>query len=84
MEDKLTSELIHEVKGNARKWFIIAMALLVVLFASNMAWLYYWNLPDEQVEQIEQDNKDGNNNYIGEDGSINNGASSNNEDNTAK
>jgi len=73
MEDKLTLELLKEVKANARKWFIIAITLLVILFASNMAWLYYWNLPDEEVT-VSQDTKDnGENNYIGNNGDINNG-----------
>ena len=76
MEDKLTLELLKEVKANGRKWFIIAIISIVILFASNMAWLYYWNLPSEEVTQ---DNEGGYNNYVGNDGSIDNGKTDNNQ-----
>lgn len=71
MEDKLTLELLKEVKANGRKWFIIAIVSIVILFASNMAWLYYWNLPSEEITQTNED--EGDNNIIGNDGDINNG-----------
>lgn len=71
MEDKLTLELLKEVNANAKKWFVISIILLVILFASNMAWLYYWNLPSEEITQTNED--EGDNNIIGNDGDINNG-----------
>ncbi len=73
MEEKLTLELLKEVKANAKKWFVISIILLVILFASNMAWLYYWNLPSEDYT-VEQHNEDeGDNNIIGNNGDINDG-----------
>lgn len=84
MEEKLTLELLREVKSNARKWFIISIILLVILFASNMAWLYYWNLPGEETTTVEQENDRGYNNYIGDDGDINNGETENNKNDQAK
>lgn len=87
MEEKLTLELLKEVKANAKKWFVISIILLVILFASNMAWLYYWNLPSEEVTtQIDQANEDeGDNNYIGNNGDINGSQTEdNNKGNTKK
>ena len=76
MEDKLTLELLKEVKANGKKWFVIAIIMIILFFASNMAWLYYWNLPSEEITQ---ENKEGYNNYIGNDGDIDNGKADDNK-----
>lgn len=77
MEDKLTLELLKEVKANAKKWFVIAIIELGVILTIIVSWfLMSYVIPVEDTtttEQIEQDNTDGNNNYIGNDGDINNG-----------
>ena len=85
MEDKLTLELLKEVKANARKWFVIAIIELGVILAIIVSWFVMsYVIPVEDTtttEQIEQDNTDGNNNYIGNDGDINNGETKDNKDN---
>lgn len=56
-----------------RLWATII--LLILLFVgSNAAWIW-WNNQWETVEswEITQENEDGNNNYIGHDGDIENG-----------
>ena len=62
------------------KRLIIAIIVTVILmFASNMAWLYAWQSYDYESEEVivSQDTKDGGNaNFIGNNGDINNGKAS--------
>lgn len=84
MEEKLTLELLREVKALSRKWFIAFIVVLAMFFVSNLAWLYVWNLPSEETTtstEVVQDGDNGNNNYIGNDGDINNGKTDNKKDN---
>lgn len=63
-----------------RMWIALIVAISL-LFISNMAWLNEWSSYDYSSEEIivEQDAQDGgNNNYIGNDGDINNGVSEDN------
>lgn len=65
------------------KWLIAAIVLLVVLFlGTNAGWLLYENkfevVKETKTETIvTQDNADGYNNYIGNDGDIVNGKADN-------
>ena len=52
-----------------RLWIVILL-LIVLLVASNCAWLWYESSFKDVV--ITQDNKDGYNNYVGNDGDTNN------------
>ena len=54
---------------------IIIFILIIALFASNVVWLYAWNLPrEETVSELSQEADDNAvNNYIGNDGDINGG-----------
>jgi hypothetical protein len=64
--------------------FVIIVAV-VTLFASNMAWLYAWNLYDYEDTQIIVDGESkGNANYIGASGVINNGEGGSKEESPAK
>ena len=44
-ENSLASELLHEVKAISKRWFVLFLIALLLLFGTNMAWLYAWNLP---------------------------------------
>ena len=60
-------------------WVIVL--LIVLLVGSNGAWLWYENrfeVVEETATTITQDNADGYNNYIGNDGDIVNGKADNN------
>lgn len=70
-KDSLASELLHLVKAQARRWFIAFIIVLIMLFATNLAWLYAWNLPCEETT-VSSDN-DSNANYIECEGNITNG-----------
>lgn len=80
--ETLASELLHEIKATSRRWFILFIITLIVLFATNLCWLYAWNLPyEETTTTVTQDSgDDGDNNYIGNDGDIN-GETDNKENN---
>lgn len=76
MEDKLTLELLKEVKANARKWFVIAIIELGVILSIVVSWFlmsYVIPVEDTTTTEVEQQGDNGNNNYIGNDGDINNG-----------
>lgn len=49
--ENLASEILHELKLEARRNFIILVIAVILLFASNIAWLIAWNLPDKQVTE---------------------------------
>lgn len=59
----------------------VVVLLIVLLVGSNGAWLWYENqleVVEETTTTITQDNADGYNNYIGNDGDIVNGKADNN------
>jgi hypothetical protein len=64
-----------------RMWIALIVAISMI-FLMNMAWIGAWTSYDYSSEEIivEQDAQDGgNNNYIGNDGDINNGISEDND-----
>lgn len=74
-DDTLATELLRTLKGSIKRLYVIIIVLISLLFVSNIAWLYAWNLPrEETVSELSQE-ADGNavNNYIGNDGDINGG-----------
>lgn len=75
MEDNnsLASEILGMLKTQLRNAHIIIVILIIALFASNMMWLYAWNLPIEETttETVTQDGE-GVNNYVGNDGDVTN------------
>ena len=61
-----------------KRLWVLALVLIVLLAASNAAWIWYCN-QWETVESLEitQENDGGYNNYIGNDGDIVNGETDN-------
>ena len=60
---------------------IIIIILIVLLAATNGAWLIAWNQYDyTSTETVDVDGKYGNANYIGGNGDINNGKDNNSKD----
>lgn len=75
--EKFATELLHEVKASAKRWFIAFLVVLGLWFATIGVFIWYISLPVEETETYtELYNEDGNANYIGENmnGVINNGA----------
>ena len=59
-----------------KRLYKIVILLIILLVASNAAWLYYESSFEEI--RIEQENESGYNNFIGNDGDIYNGETENN------
>ena len=69
--DSLATELLHTLKASIKRLYIVIIILILLLFGSNMTWLYAWNLPSEETT-ISRDNNS-NANYINGEGDITNG-----------
>ena len=72
MEDNtLAMELLHQLKSSMRKWFIAFIIVLIMFFASNVAWLYAWNLPAENTTTTyDADSEDNGNAVINDEGEV--------------
>jgi len=71
-----SSQVRHE--RTVKRLIAVIIVLIVMLFASHMAWLYAWQSYDytsEETQSVVVDGKDGTANYIGNDGDITNGES---------
>ena len=68
--DSLATELLHTLKASIKRLYIVIIILILLLFGSNMAWLYAWNIPCEETT-ISSDNNS-NANYINGEGDITN------------
>ena len=74
MEDNnsLASEILGMLKTQLRNAHIIIVILIIALFASNVVWLYAWNLPIEETTETVTQDGEGINKYVGNDGDITN------------
>ena len=68
-DDNLVTELLHTLKASIKRLYIVIIILILLLFGSNMVWLYAWNLPSEETT-ISSDNNS-NANYINGEGDEN-------------
>lgn len=50
----LATELLHELKASAKRWFIIAIIELVILVGVIAGFLWYISLPVEEVAYTTQ------------------------------
>lgn len=66
VEDKFATELLHEVKASAKRWFIAFIVVLCLWFATIGAFLWYISLPVEVTEtsSVEQQSDNNSNNYV--------------------
>lgn len=71
--DSLATELLHTLKASIKRLYIVIIILILLLFGSNMAWLYAWNLPSEETTTTVTSDNDSNANYINGEGDITNG-----------
>ena len=60
--ETLATELLHEVKASARRWFIAFLVMCAVEVGTIAGFLYYISLPIEEYH-IEQDTGEGGHNY---------------------
>ena len=66
---------------NSKRMWIVILVLILALIGTNLAWIIY-NSQFETIEEstvVEQENSNGDNNYIGNDGDITYGKTKNND-----
>lgn len=90
MEEQITvpyiayeSAMARAERQHRRLW-IALIVVIVLMVLSNLAWLYVWNSYEyvsDTSEVVVDSGGGGNANYIGNDGDINNGESSGEENN---
>ena len=65
MNENFATELLHEVKLSAKRWFIAFLVVLGLWFATIGAFLWYISLPVEVADtQVEQQSDNNSNNYV--------------------
>lgn len=62
--------MMARMERTIRRLWILCIILIILLAGTNAAWIYYENSFEDVV--VTQENDDGYNNYIGEDGTITN------------
>lgn len=74
----LAREMLEDYKKQNKRLFIIILVILVMWFATGCYLVYILNdvgtiEETTTTQEVTQENSDGTNNYIGNDGDINNG-----------
>lgn len=49
--ENLATEILHELKAESRRRFILLIVTISLLFISNVAWLIAWNLPEDKYAE---------------------------------
>lgn len=65
-KETLAIEMLKEIKKSAKRWFIVSIILLIVLVASNIAWLIYesqYETVSDEVQTIEDIDNSQNSSY---------------------
>ena len=65
-ERSLATEMLHEMKMQSKRWFIIAVIELILLVGSNICWLIYESQFEEvttEEQVIEDIDNSSNSNY---------------------
>lgn len=64
--ETLATELLHELKASAKRWFIIALVELIIICGITGAFLWYLTLPVDTTEwTVEQEATDRSFNNLG-------------------
>ena len=64
--------MMARMERTIKRLWILSLVLTLLLVASNVGWIYYEAQFTDEVVTVEQENEDGYNNFIGNDGDINN------------
>lgn len=57
-ENSLATELLHELKASAKRWFIAFILMVVLEIATIGAFIWYIQLPIEEYSSAEQTMED--------------------------
>lgn len=84
--DNLALEILGELKHSIKRLYTIILILIILLFATNIAWLYAWNLPNETTSNSYDIQSEDNGNAIyNQNGEVGiNGKSNSNTDTSDK
>ena len=63
-DETLASELLHQIKMNAHRWFIAFVIMVFIEISTIAGFLWYISLP---VDEITVESDEGSANYIGRD-----------------
>lgn len=77
-------ETVAMMERTIRRLWITTLLLIVLLVATNGAWLWYESQFEYFTTTVTQENEDGYNNYIGNDGEIVNGTTNGNSNRKTK
>lgn len=70
-KDTLAMEILHELKATIKRLWITIVILIALLFGTNLAWLYYWNLPEDvTTTSYKIQSEDNGNAVYNEDGGV--------------
>ena len=62
MEERFATELLHEVKMNGRRWFVIAMVELGIILLLTGIFVWYISLPVDEITTTTEQSIDGSDN----------------------
>jgi len=71
--ETLATELLHEIKASAKRWFIAFLVMCFLEIATILGFLYYISLPTEEYN-IEQEADNGSFNNVSNQGEVTNGS----------
>lgn len=57
-EENLATEILHELKKQTNRYFIMLIIAIILLFASNITWLIVWNNYKSVVESYDLNGQD--------------------------
>lgn len=80
-KQSIAREMLEDYKRQNKRLFIILIIVLTMWFATGCYLVYILNdigtIETTTTQEVTQDNKDGSNNFIGNNGDINNGKAEN-------
>lgn len=84
--DNLALEILSELKHTIKRMYIIVVILIILLFTTNIAWLYAWNLPvDSTSNSYDLQSEDNGNAIYNQNGGVGiNGKSNSDTDTSSK
>jgi hypothetical protein len=77
-DEKISTEtavelLVAAMERQVKRWFIICVVIFTALVLTNGFWIWRESQYEDVITEITQENADGINNFIGNDGDIYNG-----------
>lgn len=78
-EQNLATELLHELKMSAKRWFIAFLVMVGVEISTIAGFMWYLSLPVEEYSIQQESDRDGVNIINSGEGDVNNGGKAENQ-----